>query len=130
MKNTLDLNLTLASIITLYLTGGAGKCKSLEKKGLPIVAVATTSGTGSEMNGFGVISNLETKEKIGFGHPALTPVLAVVDPELMTTVPAMLMCDKVTHKNLIDRPPTIPNFIIRKKQNKHNRLLCFFRIPS
>ena len=40
------------------------------------------------MNGFGVISNLETKEKIGFGDPGLTPVLAVVDPELMTTVPA------------------------------------------
>ncbi len=40
------------------------------------------------MNGFGVISNLETKEKIGFGGPELTPVLAVVDPELMTTVPA------------------------------------------
>lgn len=71
-----------------YVFGGTGKCKPLEKKGLPIVAVATTSGTGSEMNGFGVISNLETKEKIGFGDPALTPVLAVVDPELMTTVPA------------------------------------------
>ena len=70
-----------------YVFGGTGKCKPLEKKGLPIVAVATTSGTGSEMNGFGVISNLETKEKIGFGHPELTPVLAVVDPELMTTVP-------------------------------------------
>lgn len=40
------------------------------------------------MNGFGVISNLETKEKIGFGNPGLTPVLAIVDPELMTTVPA------------------------------------------
>ena len=71
-----------------YVFGGPAKCKPLEKKGLPIVAVATTSGTGSEMNGFGVISNLETKEKIGFGDPALTPVLAVVDPELMTTVPA------------------------------------------
>ncbi len=71
-----------------YVFGGTGKCKPLEKKGLPIVAIATTSGTGSEMNGFGVISNLETKEKIGFGDPGLTPVLAVVDPELMITVPA------------------------------------------
>ncbi len=71
-----------------YVSGGTGKCKPLEKKGLPIVAIATTSGTGSEMNGFGVISNLETKEKIGFGDPGLTPVLAVVDPELMTSVPA------------------------------------------
>lgn len=40
------------------------------------------------MNGFGVISNLETKEKIGFGNPSLTPVIAIVDPELMQTVPA------------------------------------------
>lgn len=71
-----------------YVFGGTGKCKPLGKKGLPIVAIATTSGTGSEMNGFGVISNLETKEKIGFGDSGLTPVLAVVDPELMTTVPA------------------------------------------
>ena len=71
-----------------YVFGGTGKCQPLVNSGLPIVAIATTSGTGSEMNGFGVISNLETKEKIGFGGPELTPVLAIVDPELMTTVPA------------------------------------------
>lgn len=71
-----------------YVFGGTGKCQPLVNKGLPIVAIATTSGTGSEMNGFGVISNLQTKEKIGFGDPTLTPVLAIVDPELMTTVPA------------------------------------------
>ena len=71
-----------------YVFGGTGKCQPLNNPGLPIVAIATTSGTGSEMNGFGVISNLETKEKIGFGDPGLTPVLAIVDPELMTTVPA------------------------------------------
>lgn len=70
-----------------YVFGGTGKGKPLVNKGLPIVAIATTSGTGSEMNGFGVISNLETKEKIGFGDPSLTPVIAIVDPELMTTVP-------------------------------------------
>lgn len=71
-----------------YVCGGTGKGQPLVNKALPIVAIATTAGTGSEMNGFGVISNLETKEKIGFGDPGLTPVLAVVDPELMTTVPA------------------------------------------
>lgn len=70
-----------------YVSGGTGKGKALVNKGLPIVAIATTSGTGSEMNGFGVISNLETQEKIGFGDPGLTPVMAIVDPELMTTVP-------------------------------------------
>lgn len=70
-----------------YVFGGTGKEQPLINKGLSIVAIATTSGTGSEMNGFGVISNLETQEKIGFGAPELTPVIAIVDPELMTTVP-------------------------------------------
>lgn len=70
-----------------YVMGGTGKGKSLANKGLPIVTIATTAGTGSEINCWGVISNLETKEKIGFGDPILTPVLAVVDPELMRTVP-------------------------------------------
>ncbi len=71
-----------------YVYGGSGKGQPLQNPSLPIVAIATTSGTGSEMNGFGVISNLEAQEKIGFGDPGLTPVLAIVDPELMTTVPA------------------------------------------
>lgn len=70
-----------------YVCGGTGKGKMLKNNGLPIVTITTTAGTGSEINCWGVISNLETKEKIGFGDPRLTPVLAVVDPELMRTVP-------------------------------------------
>lgn len=70
-----------------YVYGGTGRGKRLENDGLPIVTVTTTSGTGSEINCWGVISNLETNEKIGFGDPRLTPVLAIVDPELMLTVP-------------------------------------------
>ena len=70
-----------------YVCGGTGKGLPLVHRGLPIVTIPTTSGTGSEINWWGVISNLETKEKIGFGDPGLCPVLAVVDPELMKTVP-------------------------------------------
>ena len=71
-----------------YVNGGTGKGQPLINPGLPIVAITLTAGTGSEVNCWGVISNLETKEKIGFGYQELTPVLAVVDPELMKTVPA------------------------------------------
>ncbi len=71
-----------------YVNGGTGKGKPLAHPGLPIVTITLTAGTGSEVNCWGVISNLETKEKIGFGDPALVPVLAVVDPELMKTVPS------------------------------------------
>ncbi len=70
-----------------YVNGGTGKSKPLANKGLPIVTVPTSSGTGSEINCWGVISNLETKEKIGFGAECLVPVLSIVDPELMKTVP-------------------------------------------
>lgn len=71
-----------------YVNGGTGKGQPLVNPGLPIVTIATSSGTGSEINCWGVISNHETNEKIGFGDPALVPVLSIVDPELMTTVPA------------------------------------------
>lgn len=71
-----------------YVNGGTGKGLPLVNPGLPIVTIATTSGTGSEINCWGVISNLQTNEKIGFGRPSLNPVLAIVDPELMKTVPA------------------------------------------
>lgn len=70
-----------------YVNGGTGKGKPLVNAGLPIVTIATSSGTGSEVNCWGVISNPETNEKIGFGYPELVPVLAIVDPELMVTVP-------------------------------------------
>lgn len=71
-----------------YVHGGTGKGLPLQNAGLPIVTIATTSGTGSEINCWGVISNHETNEKIGFGYPELNPVLAIVDPELIRTVPA------------------------------------------
>lgn len=70
-----------------YVHGGTGKGQPLVQKALPIVTVATSSGTGSEINCWGVISNHQTNEKIGFGDPSLVPVLAIVDPELMRTVP-------------------------------------------
>ena len=71
-----------------YVCGGTGKAQPLVNPALPIVTIATSSGTGSEINCWGVISNHETNEKIGFGDPSIVPVLAIVDPELMKTVPA------------------------------------------
>lgn len=71
-----------------YINGGTGKALPLKNDPLPIVAITTTAGTGSEVDQWGVISNDETNEKIGFGgYDSLFPVLAIVDPELMTTVP-------------------------------------------
>ena len=55
---------------------------------LPIICITTTAGTGSEVDQWGVITNDKTNEKIGFGgDDRLFPVLAIVDPELMLSVP-------------------------------------------
>ena len=71
-----------------YVSGGTGKALPLAAKPLPIVTIATSSGTGSEMNEWGVICKEDTHEKIGFGIPGIgKPYLAVVDPTYMVTVP-------------------------------------------
>lgn len=71
-----------------YIEGGSGKGKPVLQRPLPIVAITTTAGTGTEADPWTVITN--GKEKIGFGLDSTFPVLSVVDPELMMTVPKRL----------------------------------------
>ena len=66
-------------------TGGK---KTPPNKMLPWIAITTSAGTGSEVDAIGVISNTETDEKIGIGGMAgMFAKYAIVDPELMKTVP-------------------------------------------
>lgn len=54
---------------------------------LPVIAVPTTSGTGSHANATAVITNPETREKLGIWHPLMYPKEAVVDVELLASMP-------------------------------------------
>jgi alcohol dehydrogenase class IV len=54
---------------------------------LPVVAVSTTSGTGSHVTQVAVVTNPEEKAKSALYHPLLFPRACIVDPELMLTVP-------------------------------------------
>ncbi|MDD9147784.1 MULTISPECIES: iron-containing alcohol dehydrogenase [unclassified Sporolactobacillus] len=73
-----------------YVTGGSGRGKPVKRGVLPIVAITTTAGTGTEADPWTVITNEETNEKIGFGIPDTFPTLSIVDPELMVSVPPKL----------------------------------------
>lgn len=73
-----------------YINGGTGKGQPVTRGVLPIVAITTTAGTGTEADPWTVITHEERNEKIGFGTPETFPVLSVVDPELMLTVPPKL----------------------------------------
>lgn len=73
-----------------YIFGGSGKGNPVPNDPLPIVAITTTAGTGTEMDPWTVTTKEDTEEKIGFGYDKTFPVLSIVDPELMLTVPADL----------------------------------------
>ena len=55
---------------------------------LPVIAILTNAATGSEMDAWGVISNMETNEKMGLGGDALIPKAAFENPELCYSLPA------------------------------------------
>lgn len=55
---------------------------------VPLVAVPTTAGTGSEVTPVAVISDPEREMKVGISSPFLIPVAAIVDPEFTLGAPA------------------------------------------
>lgn len=71
-----------------YVQFGTGKKQWPMKPCLPIIAITTTAGTGSETDGGAVITNPLTEEKTGVFGIGTFPVVAIVDAELMTSVPA------------------------------------------
>lgn len=71
-----------------YVAVGSGKALPIAHTPLPIIAITTTAGTGSETDNAGVITKEDTYEKAFIGDSSLYPKLAIVDPELMLSVPA------------------------------------------
>ena len=73
-----------------YIDGGSGKNQPLKARPLPIIAITTTAGTGTEADPWSVITKEETGEKIGFGSDMTYPVFSIIDPDLMESVPPHL----------------------------------------
>ena len=59
-------------------------------KTLPIIAVTTTSGTGSEVTQVAVLTNSKEKDKSAIYHHNIYPKVSIVDPELTVSVPASI----------------------------------------
>lgn len=62
-----------------------------EYSALPILAVPTTCGTGSESNGTAVLTDPATKDKLPIKSDRLIPRCAIVDPSLMETMPKSVL---------------------------------------
>lgn len=81
------INATNPGDLWQYAGGRTGGKKPAVNAPLPWIAITTTAGTGSEVDCAGVITNPETNEKLGIGDPHDFAVYAIVDPDLMMTVP-------------------------------------------
>ena len=68
---------------------------------IPLIAIPTTSGTGSEVTPVAVVADEERGAKVGIASPHLIPQVAICDPELTITCPPALTAfsgsDALTH---------------------------------
>jgi alcohol dehydrogenase len=63
---------------------GIGKAA---KPMLPLIAIPTTAGTGSEAQSFALITDPDTHQKMACGDAKALPCAAILDPDLLATVP-------------------------------------------
>jgi alcohol dehydrogenase class IV len=85
-----DLMLTNPGELMDYVNAPVGGGRAPEHPLLPLVAVPTTTGTGAESTTICVLDVLALAVKTGISHARLRPTLAVVDPDLTMTQPAMV----------------------------------------
>jgi alcohol dehydrogenase class IV len=98
--------LDIAKVAAVLATNG-GEVKPLigvdqvPKAGLPVIAIPTTAGTGSEVTPIAVLSDSDAHLKKGIVSPHLYPAVALVDPELALGLPARVTAftgmDALTH---------------------------------
>lgn len=85
----------MAKVISVLLTHGGVPSDYYGEFGvpgpvLPVIAVPTTAGTGSEVTAIAVVTDVELGMKMGISSPHIVPVAAVCDPALTMTCPPRL----------------------------------------
>jgi len=74
-----------------YVNAPLGDGKSVPGPLKPLVAIPTTTGTGSETTGISIFDFLEIKAKTGIAHRYLRPNVGLIDPDSTTTLPSMVI---------------------------------------
>lgn len=75
--------------------------RTVQKPGIPLIAIPTTAGTGSEVTASSVMTDTENQRKVGFSHDFMMPRYAIMDPLLHVSMPpattAATGLDALTH---------------------------------
>ena len=85
-----DLYATYPADLLTYVNAPIGRGLPVPGPLKPLIAIPTTSGTGSETTGVAIFDLLSMRAKTGISHRALRPVMGLVDPENTRTLPKMV----------------------------------------
>lgn len=119
-------SLDAAKAVALLVTNG-GNIEDYEGKGkykvppLPVVAVPTTCGTASEVTWVSVVTHMERRFKMSIKGPLMFPKVALIDPDLLTSLPPHLIAstgiDALTHaiEAYTSKPATFLTDIFARK---------------
>ena len=83
-----NLYATYPADFLTYVNAPIGEGKPVPGPLKPLIAVPTTSGTGSETTGVAIFDLLELEAKTGIAHRALRPTMGIVDPLHSRTLPS------------------------------------------
>jgi len=72
-----------------YVNAPIGKGTPVPGPIKPLICIPTTAGTGSETTGVAIFDIVQMHAKTGIAHPAIRPVMGIVDPNNTRTLPAM-----------------------------------------
>ncbi|GAP14762.1 alcohol dehydrogenase, class IV [Longilinea arvoryzae] len=96
-----------------------GQGLPLIKPVLPVIAIPTTAGTGSEVSRNAVISVPEKRVKVSLRSPAMLPKVAVVDPQLTLSLPPV-----ITANSGLDALTQVLEPYVSRKANPMTDLFC------
>ena len=85
-----NLYATYPADFLAYVNAPIGRGQPVPGPLKPIVAIPTTTGTGSETTGVAIFDLIEMNAKTGISHRALRPVIGLVDPDNTKTLPRMV----------------------------------------
>ena len=112
--------------------------KETVERALPIVASATTSGTGSQLTPYAVITNTDTLEKKTLKHELLLPKISVADVDIVNDMPKPViastgfdvLCHAAEVYTRTDCTPTGKEFAVRAMEMVREHLVASYNSDS
>jgi len=95
------------------------KPRQITSKSLPVVAITSTSGSGSHVSRFAVVTNQKTRQKTGIMSPFICPKLSIVDIDIPSCMPPSL-----TSKTGFDALTHLMECFVSKKANPITDFTC------